>query len=566
MLWLIKKQHDNTITDMASSQKNNITPLPQITPVASSDSAAVTGRTTGSKVSAGAGKPIYPYPDQQPRLDRYAFNSLLFDGNHFDAFKIKIGNDAYNKNYSRLRYIVNNFPGLISKICADMMFGDKPRITLPEGANSDDNADWLENWLHDTDFFTTCYESAMTSSYKGDTIFKLRVGELHDPTKPSVIVEQLQPDFYFPKIDPMNVSADPKEVEISFVIQINGDDYLRKEIHEAGYIHNELWKLNGKEITHQVPLEMLNDPDLEDEEATGVNRLLLVHNPNWKDGRSYFGKDDYYDLTTLFYAINNRFSKIDNILDKHSDPILAIPEGILDEEGRVKKENLGLFEKGQDGETPEYIVWNASLESAFSEIDRLLESLYLFSEISPDAMGQFKDATAASGRALKYRMMRTVAKVKRKQMYFDHSIKEVIYLAQMLALEHGVEALGSKYTGAPEIPSVEWKHPIPQDSYEQAQEEELRLASGNQTLKDSIMNIDGLTDEQAEEKVKEIYAEKAKYAPSIVVPTAGDGTPAEPGIAVPGQSPKTTPSGQPKTDPYATDIKTPTTPKPANAS
>lgn len=553
---------------MASSKNNNITPLPQITPVASSNSAVIQNRTTGKKVLSG-GKPTYPYPDQKPRLDRYAFNEMLFDGNHFDAFKLKVDDAAYNKNYARLRYIVNNFPGLISKICADMMFGDKPRITLPEGSNHDDNSDWLENWLHDVDFFTTAYESAMTASYKGDTVFKLRIGELHDPDKPSVIVEQMQPDFYFPKIDPMNVQADPKEVEVSFVIGINGGDYLRKEIHVAGMIRNELWELNGTEITKQVPLSMLGDPDLQEEEQTGVNRLLVVHNPNWKDGRSYYGKDDYYDLTTLFYAINNRFSKIDNILDKHADPILAIPEGILDEEGRVKKEHLGLFEKGQDGEVPEYVVWNASLEASFLEIDKLLDSLYMFSEISPDAMGRFKDATAESGRALKYRMMRTVAKVKRKQLYFDRSLKEVIYLAQLLAIEHGVEALGSKYTGSPEVPSIEWKHPIPQDSYEQAQEEELRLASGNQTLKASIMNIDDLDEDQAEEKVAEIYAEKAKYAPSITVPVAdGKATPddATPDDAVPGQSPKTTPSGQPKTDPYATSIQTPTTPKPGAAS
>jgi hypothetical protein len=297
-----------------------------------------------------------------------------------------------------------------------------------------------------------------------------------------------------------------------------------------------------------------------------------VHNPNWKDGRNHYGKDDYYDLLTLFYAINNRLTKIDNILDKHSDPILAIPDGVLDEEGKVKKEHLGLFEKGEDGEVPEYIVWNASLESAFNEIDRLMDSLYLFSEISPDAMGRFKDATAESGRALKYRMMRTVAKVRRKQLYFTHTVKEIVYLAQLLAAEYNVEAMGKKYSGAAEVPSIEWKHPIPQDSYEQAQEEELRLASGNQTLKDSIMNIDDLTEEQAEEKVAEIYAEKEKYAPKIAVPVMGGASPepAEPDAAVPGKSPKTTPSGatkpQPQTDPYGKDIRTPATPKPANAS
>ena len=551
---------------MASSPKNNITPLPQVTPVASANSAAVPARST-APINAVNAQPTYPYPDQQARLERYKFNSLLFDGNHFDAFKIKVDNELYNRNYSRLRYVVNNFPGLISKICADMLFGDHPRITLPEGDNGDDNADWLENWLHDVDFFTTCYESAMTSSYKGDTLFKLRIGTLHDPKNPSVIVEQVQPDFFFPTLDPMNVSADPTEMEISFVIQINGDDYLRKEIHTAGLIKNELWKLDGGKLISKAPLSMLNDPDLKDEEETGVDRLLLVHVPNWKDGRTYFGNDDYQDLTTLFYAINNRISKVDNILDKHSDPILAIPEGVLDEEGKVKRESLNLFEMDQSGNKPEYVVWNAQLDSAFKEIDRLVQSLYMFSEISPDAFGIFDQGAAASGRALKYRMMRTVAKINRKKLYFDHAIKEVIYLAQLLAIKHGITALGTKYTGAPEVPSIEWADPIPQDSYEQAQEEELRLASGNQSLVDSIVNIDRITQEQAEEKVKRIQEEKKAAAPKITVPiTKSSDKPADPAIAVPGQAPDKTPSGAPMDgDPFGKDINTPKTSKPANA-
>lgn len=565
---------------MADSSSNNIVSVAQPAPVASANSAAVPARSTAAPNAINA-KPTFPYPDQQPRLDRYQFNSMLFDGNHFDAFKIKVDNEQFNKAYSRLRYVVHNFPGLISKVCADMMFGRPPRITLPEGNNNNDNSKWIENWLHDTDFMTTCYESAMTTSYKGDTLFKLRVGTLNDPNNASVIVEQVQPDFFFPTLDPLNVSAEPKEMEIAFIIKINGKPYLRKEVHSAGNIHNELWKMEGNELIGQVPLIMLGDPDLQEDEPTGIDRLLLVHVPNWKDGRTYFGNDDYQDLTTLFYAINNRISKIDNVLDKHTDPILAVPDGVLDEEGKVRREHLNLFEVAEDGAKPEYVVWNAQLSSAFDEVDRLVQSLYMFSEISPDAFGVFEQNAAASGRALKYRLMRTVAKINRKKLYFDRGLKEVVYLAQLLAQEYNIKALDTDYAGDPEIPSIEWQDPIPQDSYEQAQEEELRLASGNQTLKDSIINIDGLTEEQADEKIKAIMAEKKAMqviVPVIAVDSAAqsqaDGTPkpAEPGAAVPGQSPNATPSGSslpngaPKIDPYGSDISIPKSTKAPNAS
>jgi hypothetical protein len=539
--------------------KPNISPVAAVSPVASADSAAVQSRS--ASINSLNNAPTYPYPDQSARLQRYNFNSLLFDGNHFDAFKIKVDNEQYNKNYSKLRYLVHNFPGLISKICADMLFGTVPRITLPEGANNDDNADWLEAFLHDTDFFTTCYESAMTASYKGDTIFKIRIGELNDPTTNSIIIEQVQPDFFFPTLDPLNASANPKQMEISFVIQINGDQYLRKEVHTAGQIENSLWKLNGNQIIAQVPLSMLGDPDLQDVEQTGIDRLLLVHLPNWKDGRTYFGNDDYQDLSTLFYAVNNRMTKIDNVLDKHTDPILAIPEGVLDEEGKVRREHLNLFEVGEDGNKPEYVVWNAQLESGFSEVDRIIQSLYMFSEIAPDAFGQVAQA-AASGRALKYRLMRTVAKINRKKIYFDRALKEVIYIAQLLAYKYDVPALGESFSGAPEIPSINWADPIPQDTYEQVQEEELRLASGNQTLQDSIVNIDKLTDEEAAEKVDAIQAEKKKLNPPVPVVQVNAVNPKDPeaAVAVPGQAPSTTPSGAPMPttqSPFATDVATP---------
>jgi hypothetical protein len=119
----------------------------------------------------------------------------------------------------------------------------------------------------------------MTASYKGDTVFKLRVGCLNDPANPSVIFEQVQPDFYFPTIDPMNVSAQPTQEEISSIVQVNGNDYLRKEIHSPGKIVNELWKMKGAEIISKEPLTLLGDAGLKDEEDTGVDRILLFHVP-----------------------------------------------------------------------------------------------------------------------------------------------------------------------------------------------------------------------------------------------------------------------------------------------
>jgi hypothetical protein len=524
----------------------------------------------------GNGSPnLYPYANSTARLARYNFNQQLFIGEHFDAFRIKVNNEAYSKQYAKLRYVVMNFAGLLSKVSADMLFSEPPVIRLPlmdkdnvynksmdtavnpnaNAAATDDvfqletpkpnpNQEWLENLIFDNRLEVQLYESALTNSYKGDALFKLRVGSLHDSGSASVIIEQIMPDYYFPDLDNNNVNADPKRIEISFVTEINDKKYLRKEIHTPGQIENQLFLMEGNKIVKQEALSLLGDPDLLPIETTGIDRLLVIHIPNWSDGTNHYGYDDYQDLVTLLYSLNNRISMIDNILDKHADPILAIPEGVLDEDGNVNRGKIGVYEKSQDGDKPEYIVWDAKLDASFNEIETLLESLYMYSETSPAVFGSASGKNAMrteSGRALKYRLMRTVAKIRRKQRYYDYGIKELIYIAQMLAVAHKVDALGVSFSGEPEIPSIEWADPIPVDSYEQAQEEELRLASGNQSLKDSIKNIDKVDDEQAVQKIQEIYAEKKQLEPSVA-PLTGNA----PGTAAAG-----------KADPYGENITIP---------
>lgn len=503
---------------------------------------------------AAANPNKFPYDSAKPRLTRYNFNKQLFSGDHFSAFNIKVDNKDYNKTYAQLRYVVNNFAGLLSKVSADFLFSEAPSIKLPvidkanpytsgdgDGINegkdasadsvvyetatpkANPNQEWLENLLFDNRMEVQLYESALTNSYKGDAVFKLRVGELHEPGKSSIIIEQVMPDYYFPDLDNHNVSAEPKRVELAFAVDIASKKYLFKEVHEPGTITNELYEMDGEKIVRQVDLS-LYDADLQPVEETGIDRILVVHIPNWSDGTTHFGIDDYQDLVTLLYALNNRVTLVDNILDKHADPILAVPEGVLDEDGNVDRKHLGVYEKGQDKDKPEYIVWDAKLDSSFKEIDHLLDSLYMYSETSPSVFGQQSGNNgrgSESGRALKYRLMRTVAKIKRKQRYYDFAIREIVYLAELLAIAHNVPALGVSFKGEAEVPSIEWPDPVPVDSYEQAQEEELRLASGNQSLRDSIKNIDKLDDEQAIQKVQEIYAEQKQLAPAVSVPTSG---------------------------------------------
>lgn len=452
-----------------------------------------------------------PTPNDKARLGNYNYFEQLFLGQHFEAFAIKIDSQQYRKDYARLKYVACNFAGLLSKVIADMLFSEPPTISTEEG-----DQEFLDNLAWENKLQVQFYESALANSYFGDSVFKVRIGKRKstDP-KPTVIIEDVTPKIYFPKIDGYNVRQNPEEVTLAWTLKIQDKEYLRKEIHTPRKIRNELWLLKGNEIAAQANISLLEIDGLLEEEDTKIDDLLVVHVPNWKTGATHFGVSDYNDLTSLFYAINNRMTKTENILDKHSDPILALPEGVLDEEGQVKKSQLHMFEVPDgagDKAKPEYIVWNASLENNFKHVEKLVEMLFMTSEISPDILGMGQ-GQSESGRALKLKLLRTIAKTQRKRLYYDHGIKETLLVAQRLAKAHGAQVMGKTLKGEAVVPDLEWMDGIPIDEYEQVELEEKKIDAGLSSKKDSMMRIEGIDEDVAEKKMKDMKDEMAISSP-----------------------------------------------------
>lgn len=456
----------------------------------------------------------FPKEAEKPRLHGYEHYSKLYDGNHFDAFSIK-GEKDFTQRYNRLRYVVANFAGLISKVMADMLFQEPLKFDV----ETDENQDWIDGFNEQNQIQIQLYESALSNSAKGDGVFKLRIGRrnLSDATADSTIILEVQdPAIYFPEFDSRNALNTPFRDVLAVVFQQNGKDYLHKEIHTPGYIAHEIYQYNAKEqkvISQEAPEAFGYAPI----EQTKVKRSLVFHVPNVRD-KGFFGTSDYYDLESLMFALNNRITKVDNILDKHSDPILAVPTGVLDENGQVKREALGLFEVDNENpgfNKPEYITWNANLENAITEIDKLVDFLFMFSEISPATMGMDKEGgRAESGRALKFKLLRTLAKRNRKKMYYDQIIKDILETAQQLAVAHGIQVKDVRITSA-ERPKIDWPDGIPSDSKEQVDEEVARVDAGLSSRADSIARLDGITPLEAQEKVKEIDKETAPALPAL---------------------------------------------------
>lgn len=451
----------------------------------------------------------FPKKADKPRLEAYAFYDKLYNGDHFDAFSIK-GEKDFTTQYSRLRYIVANFAGLMSRILADMLFGEKLSIDVEK------NQDFIDSLIEENQLITQLYESELSNSRRGDAVFKLRIGTRNINNlseKPTIIIEQVGAALYFPEFDPQNARFTPAKdcLYWTFKQQLadgNYKCYLHKESHYPGYISHQIFGYNEKEekIEAEYPPE---DFGYQPVEETLVDRSLVFHVPNVRSGDSYFGDSDYTDLISLFFALNNRLTKTDNILDKHSDPILAVPPGVIDENGKIRRSALSMFEVDSENpgfNKPEYIVWNANLEAAEKEVDKLLDLLFMFSEIAPATMGADKNGQVDSGRALKFKLLATIRKRNRKMRYYDQMIKDLLETAQKLAIAHKI-SVGEFSITKPERPKVDWGDGVINDDTEMVDTAVKRIDAGLSSRAGEISKLDGLTPSEAEKKVVEIDKE-----------------------------------------------------------
>lgn len=461
---------------------------------------------------------VFPKKADKYRLEKYLHYDRLYSGEHFDAFSIA-AQEGFNTVYARLRYVSANFAGLASRVMADMLFGE----TITLDVKDKDLQNFIDGLQEQNQLFNQLYESELVNSRKGDDVFKVRIGPRNPsiPDAPSeIIIEQVGPEFYFPQFSSSSSRgmADQDVLITQFEQNDQGTGkktcYLHKEIHTPGLIQNEIYEYNKSQgkIVKQLPAEQFG---FSPQEETGVLRSLVFHIPNVRDGAGFFGTSDYRDLESLFFALNNRITKTDNILDKHSDPILAVPPGVLDENGQVNKSQLGMFEvDNENGAKPEYIVWNANLDSAFKEIEKLVSFLFMFSEIAPATMGadEGSGGQAESGRALKFKLLATIRKRNRKKRYYDQVIKDMLVTAAELAKFHKVEVNGI-VPNVIERPTIAWGTGIIPDETEEIDNAVKRVEAGLSSRAQEIARLDEITPDEAQKRVKEIDKEAAQDAP-----------------------------------------------------
>ena len=463
---------------------------------------------------------VYPPAEHEERIERYEQNKQLFLGQHYDVLK------KATSNMNSRFYVSVNLAGIISKKSADFLIGDGVQVSAGKGDNTPEQ-EALERIYEDNDLDIRLYESALSNSFRGDSFFKVRYGQefdgaLSEDVDPfKVIIEPVPAQYVFPE----ESTTDAKDIVAYHVaVPVRVDESkpstyantwkLEIESHYAGRIEYSSYFMKAvrTDINGNPKSFKLGD-EIEEErytEYTDIPAHLIVHIPNYTTDDTYKGIDDLSELKPLFDELNNRFSQVSSIMDKHSDPAMAIPPGIMDvdERGRpiFNVSQTKVFEVDDRDIIPQYITWNGQLQEAYQEIDLLTNQILAVAELPEVALGMSDTGTSGgSGYSIKWRMNSLLSKVKRKRKYYERGLKQLFLVAQMIEHDRGI----AEYELT--VPKFIFSDGLPKDDMEQTNIAIQRTGGAIlQSQKSAIMEYRGLNEEQAEAEIKRIEEEQER--------------------------------------------------------
>lgn len=434
--------------------------------------------------------------DERKRIENYIKYEHLYYGRNEEVFGFK---KEYN---SQAVYIVNNFTRLIAEFFSDLLFSEPPVFFAQ-------NQEALDEIIKETNLHTKNLQSSIANSFRGDVVYKLRRDK-----EDVVYIDDVPAPMYFPVFDP-NDHTKRLEAAIAWVVEKDDRQYLRKEVHTPTEIRNEAYWIR-KDGLERVDISAVDENAVERYENP-VGEILVVHIPNYKISGSPFGISDIQGMESLLNEADFRMTQLASILDKHADPKLAVPAGVLDSRGQVASGNAQLFEVSASAggiNKPEYITWNAELEMVFKEIDLIAERLAMFGRMPMDFVQQRdKAAIPEAAKALKLKFLMSLKKAERKRVYYDAGLKETLRLAGLLK---GVKL---------EDVTIEWNDGLPEDRLETLQIKLLEKQIGvksQETVAREYLKRDGFTDEEVDEEVEKAVQENTDVntpeRPDITLP------------------------------------------------
>lgn len=439
----------------------------------------------------------FPPASEVKRLDGYRVNEMLLDDDPWAALpyydkrvKFALSNFQLAQPIAYY-YDANYWADLVEKF-QEMIYGDPPEFKV-EGKE-----DAVKSLLEATGLQAKIKEGCADFISLGDWVTKIV------QTEKGVEFINVNPSTWFPIVSRENVKEIKAHV-LAWIVPVGKDKYeFHVQVHEKGKFTNLAFAVDKVEkdayyiieATKQridCPLYTIGKPLTESKTdfALGMfdnglsDEFAIIHTANNARTRHICGFSDFDKITEAVMEYNVRMTLKNVVLDKHSAPVMYGP--VLRGDGNG---DVGNYLEIPQGETPpNYLTWDASMQSVQSTIDKTQEDIAnlsgLGSLLNSKTFGESQGYDALMIK-LAPALMRTAGK---RQVLEPH-LKKLISLLSV-AFEKIEES---------EV-SVLWHDGIPTTESTRADIAQKHLATG-WSIFDVLTKDYGWTEEAAEEAIQ----------------------------------------------------------------
>lgn len=438
----------------------------------------------------------FPPKSEVRRLNAYRVNQMLMDDEAWSVlpeYKNRVLYLLSNfslENPNAYLYSANYWLDIVNKV-QELTYGDPPDIATDGGGEE------ISKILEQTELIEKAKEGVADFVGLGDWVTKtIETNDGYD-------FINVDPSTWFPIVSRENVK-DIKMHVLAWIAPVGENKFeLHVQIHEKGKYTNRAFAVKSfnpdSYYIVQATKEKVICPTYElgeelDESRTdfvlgefntGLDDFAVVTSANNANTRKVYGTSDFDRVTDAIMEYCVRTTLKNVVLDKHSAPKLSGPPLRGDT-------NLGNYIEVEAGETtPNYLVWDASMQSVNTTIDGLKDDIANLSGLG--SLLNSKTFGESQGYdALMIKLAPALMRSAGKKVILAKHLKKLISL---LSVKFGKKIEDRAI-------SVSWHDGIPTTESVRADIAQKHLSTG-WSSKNVLVRDYGWTEEAAEQNVEE---------------------------------------------------------------
>lgn len=399
-------------------------------------------------------------------------------------------------------YKADPLPSRVSGAFADYLWGTDPEITPAE--NSKKDREQLHTVIEENDIQQTFWDMADLASAEGEIYWKWYIDKTAQDT-PIL-------DFHSRAMS-VPIFVGKALVAVAFISHVNteDEDYVWRyvEVHEAGEVHNRLYREHGTPGAEGYVFKGIGT-DLQDlslaPETEGLTPhwqhdlpILAGRIPNKLGRDKRLGQSDYHLAEDFFWDLNETHAVDTENYALAGQKRISLPERYANEQGNAKLRGEQVIYKKEgademmDGDQDPVQILEYSYNGTESIARK--EDLTATALTRAGLSRQFVDPNAnegqaASGTALRVRMVPTTLAARGKSRRWDTAAPHILHLGMMLdqlPVEDG--GFDRTYQAAEELPRVQRGEILPEDAVELYNRVSNAVATGVMSLEQALKEL-----------------------------------------------------------------------------